>query len=107
MNAKRKGSDGERELAALLNMAGIAAHRNDQMYIGGKGNPDVSAELFGRPLHIEVKRVERLNILDAVEQAIRDADGAFPLVAHRKNRSQWLVTMPLQSLIAWLKDETP
>ena len=103
MNSKRKGSDGERELVNLLQAVGVNARRNDQMFIGGKNNPDVSAEINGQPFHIEVKRVERLNVSEAVDQAIRDAaEGSFPVVAHRKNRSQWLVTMPLA---AWLKLE--
>lgn len=103
MNVKRKGSDGERELVELLRSAGINAHRNDQMYTGGKNNPDVYAEINGQPLHIEVKRVERLNILDAMKQAISDAAAeTFPVVVHRKNRSQWLITMPLTE---WLRFE--
>ncbi len=104
MNVKRKGNTGERELAELLISAGMTAYRNNQMYIGGKNNPDVYAEIDGKPLHIEVKRVERLNVPEAIEQAIRDsAEGSFPVVAHRKNRTQWLVTMPLLPLLEWLK----
>lgn len=100
MNAKRKGSAGERELAEVLRAAGIRAYRNDQIYRGGKENPDVSAEVFGFPLHIEVKRVEKLNVSDAVNQAVRDAKpGALPVVAHRRNREEWLITMPLLSLL--------
>ena len=44
MNVKRKGSAGERELAAVLTGAGYPAHRNDQRDVGGFGNPDISAE---------------------------------------------------------------
>lgn len=100
MNVKRKGTSGEHELAGILRDAGIDACRNDQMYIGGKGNPDVSAEILGIPLHIEVKRVERLNVPEAVKQAIRDAENnALPVVAHRRNREQWLVTMPLAKVL--------
>ena len=41
--------------------------------------------------------MERLNIDEAIEQAIRDTkDDKFPAVFHRKNRKAWLVTMPLQ-----------
>ena len=54
-------------------------------------------------VHIEVKRVERLNILEAMTQAIRDADrfqDAAPAVFHRRSRSLWLVTMRLTD---WLE----
>ena len=104
MNVKRKGSGGERELAEILRRAGIMAYRNDQMYTGGKGNPDVYAEIRGHPIHVEVKRVERLNVSEAINQAIRDAgSGYLPIVAHRRNREQWLVTMPLSAVLDALK----
>ena len=105
MNSKRKGTAGENELASILREAGLRAHRNDQIFKGGAGNPDVSAELSGLKLHIEVKRAERLNVPEAMNQAIRDAEGgAFPVLAHRRNREKWLVTMPLFSLLAELKE---
>ena len=44
--------------------------------------------------HCEVKRVERLNIYDAIDQATRDsACKQIPYVAHRKNNCRWLVTV--------------
>ena len=36
MNAKKKGSAGERELLHLLEAHGIQAHRNNQAFIGGQ-----------------------------------------------------------------------
>ena len=61
-------------------------------------------DLSGLPdIHIEVKRVERLNISAAMAQAARDAsrfqDGA-PTVFHRRSREPWLVTQRLED---WLK----
>lgn len=104
MNVKRKGTAGENELAEILRESGIRAFRNDQIFKGGKGNPDVFAEIRGRQIHIEVKRVEKLNVPEAVHQAERDAaEGAFPVLAHRRNREKWLVTMPLVPLIEILK----
>lgn len=61
-------------------------------------------------VHIEVKRVERLNITEAMEQAIKDAqrfqDGA-PAVFHRRNRHPWLVTMQLRDWINLYKGGLP
>ena len=105
MNVKRKGTAGENELAELLRGYGIRAYRNDQIYRGGKGNPDVFAEIGAVPLHIEVKRVERLNVPEAMQQATRDrAEGHFPVLCHRRNREQWLVTVPLLELVQLLKE---
>lgn len=100
MNVKRKGSEGERELARQLTAAGYPAHRNDQQYIGGVGNPDVSAEGLGH-FHIECKRVEKLNVPEAMKQAQRDAAGRVPVVMHRRNHSPWLCTMLLTD---WLRE---
>ena len=98
MNSKAKGSAGERELAAILTAKGYPAHRNDQRYLGGVGRPDVAAEGLER-YHIEVKRVERLNIGTAMQQAIHDADGKIPVVMHRRNREPWLVTLKLTDFL--------
>ena len=95
MNSRAKGASGERELAKVLREYGYNARRGQQ-YKGGADSPDVIG-LDG--IHIEVKRVERLNISDAMAQSIRDAGDDVPIVAHRKNREDWLVTM---RLIDWM-----
>jgi hypothetical protein len=52
--------------------------------------------------HIECKRVQRLNLAEAMAQAIRDADGKRPVVMHRRNQSAWLVTLSLDDFLALL-----
>ena len=45
-------------------------------------------------VHIEVKFVEKLNVLDAYDQSKRDArDGEIPTVWHKKNHGPLLVTL--------------
>lgn len=92
INSKLKGAKGEIELAHKLEEYGYNARRSVQ-YNGKDGQADV----LGLPhIHIECKRVEKLNIYDAIAQAIRDAkNGNLPAVFHRKNRCNWLVTMEL------------
>lgn len=93
MNSKAKGKKGENELANLLKQFGYNTRRSVQ-YCGANGDADVVG-IEG--LHIECKRVERLNIDEAMEQARRDArEGEVPVVMHRKNRKKWLVTMDLE-----------
>ena len=91
MNSKRKGCAGEREFAALCREHGIDTAQRGQQFSGGIDSPDVK----GLPgVHVEVKRVEKLNVLEAMDQSIRDAaEQAVPIVAHRRNRSPWLITM--------------
>ena len=93
-----KEKKGELELAAILKSYGYEDSRRGQQYCGSNGDADV----VGLPgIHIECKRVEKLNIYDAVEQSKNDArTGEMPVVMHRKNRKGWLVTMPLDD---WMK----
>ena len=97
MNSNAKGKKGERELANKLGEYGYQSRRVQQ-YCGS----NVDADVIGLPgIHIECKRVEKLNIYDAVEQSKNDAKPEeIPVVMHRKNRKEWLVTMPLNE---WMK----
>ncbi len=97
-NSSRKGARGEQELAALLRAEGYTIDR------GGTTSFGTAPDLSGLPgVHIEVKRREKLNIWEAMQQAIADAarfkDGA-PALFHRRNRTPWLVTM---RLVDWLQ----
>lgn len=96
MNSRAKGAGGERELAKKLREYGYDCRRGQQ-FSGANGDADV----VGLPgIHIECKRVERLNLEDAMAQARRDArEGEIPVVMHRKTRSPWLVTMTLEDWI--------
>jgi len=94
--SRDKGKKGERELASLLREYGYDSRRGVQ-YNGADGSADVLG-LDG--VHIECKRVERLNIYDAMEQAIGDArEGEIPAVFHRRNRDYWKVTLRLEDFM--------
>lgn len=97
-SSQRKGADGERELAAIFREHGYSCSRGGSLSFGEI--PDV----LGLPgIHVECKRVERLNVGEAMEQAIRDSErmqDGTPALFHRKNRKPWLVTMRLED---WLR----
>ena len=95
MNSRSKGKRGELELARTLSSYGYECRRGVQ-YKGGTDSPDV----VGLPhIHIECKRVEKLNLEDAFAQAKRDAGNKLPSVFHRKNNGDWMVTMRLSDWI--------
>lgn len=98
INSKQKGKKGELELVHKLKAYGYNCRRTNQ-FCGNTGQAD---DVIGLDyIHIEVKRVEKLNVDEAIEQAKRDAkDNKFPTVFHRKNRKDWLVTMTLDN---WIK----
>lgn len=98
INSKRKGKEGELELSHKLQDYGYFNCRRSQQYAGINNDADLLG-LDG--IHIECKRVEKLNIYNAISQAIHDAkEGLLPTVFHRKNRCEWLVTMRLDD---WIK----
>ena len=95
---QRKGRAGEIEIVKILNDNGISAEPGQAVSFGS--TPDIVG-VDG--VHAEVKRVERLNVLEAMNQAIRDSEkfgDGLPTLFHRRNRSPWLVTMTLED---WLK----
>ena len=94
--SRSKGARGERELAARLRELGWASARRGQQFAGGPDSPDIAGAISG--VHIECKRVERLNLAAAMEQAESDAGALVPLVASRRNRGPWLVTVRLEDL---------
>ncbi len=101
-NSRRKGADGERELAALLREYGYDARRGQQ-YSGCNGDADV----VGLPgVHIECKRVEHLNLDAAMDQSVSDAAarGEIPTVFHRRNGKLWKVTLLLDDFVSLLRD---
>ena len=97
INSKQKGARGERELSKKLGEFGYSCRRGQQ-YCGANGDADVVGL---EKIHIECKRVERLNLYDAIAQAKADAKKEeLPTVFHRKNNCEWLVTMTLNN---WIK----
>lgn len=97
INSRAKGKKGELEAARVLREHGYDVRRGVQ-YKGGAESPDI----VGLPYcHLEIKRVEHLNIHDAVDQAKRDkSENELAVVMHRKNNCEWLVTMPFTD---WIK----
>lgn len=104
INSKQKGKKGELEFSNLCKKHGFKTRRSQQ-YAGINGDADIVG-LNG--VHVEVKRVERLNLSKAMEQAIEDRkEGEIPIVAHRKNYEDWKITMLAEDWFelykAWLE----
>ena len=96
INSYQKGARYERQIRDFFKENGYdEAYRSNQFQGNHKqGSPDVSETPY---LHVECKHVERLNIHNAMEQAIEDAElqgeGEIPVVFHTKNHKKDLVTM--------------
>ena len=94
--SKDKGSRGERLLSAFLNSFGLHTHRG---YVHC-GQSDL-VDLLG--VHVECKFVERLNVRQAMEQAIKEAEkrkDGMPTVFWKVSRKPWLTIMLTED---WVK----
>ena len=103
--SRNKGADAERELANIFRDQYGYHVRRGQVF-------NKESDLVGlNGIHPEVKRVEKLNVHTAMQQAIDGAgkrqDG-IPTLFFRRNRGEWLVTMRLTDWIdlygAWIDE---
>lgn len=92
INSKQKGARFERQLASLFRKYGYEARRTAQ-YCGNTGD---ASDVVGLPhIHIEAKHQETMRLYDWMDQAKRDSAGTgnMPVVFHKKNNADVLVTM--------------
>jgi len=100
INSIQKGKAGEREFAKWLrDNLGLNARRGVQ-YSGSPDSPDV---VGWEGVHVEVKRTEKLSLHSALAQAKRDCGSNVPIVAHRRNRSEWIFILEAKDLIELCK----
>ena len=96
VNSRTKGCVGEREAAAEISrLFNVEAHRGRQ-YCGNPDAPDIATAI--EKVHFEVKRVEKLHLQKALEQAIADAGDKIPVVLHRANHQPWVAIVKLDDL---------
>lgn len=101
INSCVKGKVYERELATQLREHGFADAKRGQQHKGGEESPDVC----GLPgFHIEAKRVEALNLYEAMRQAERDAGlDEVPLVVHRRNGKRSVAILDFEAFLLLVK----
>ena len=106
MNSREKGKRGERQWRDELRANGYVARRGQQ-FAGSAESPDVVCDEL-RWIHFEVKAVERLNIRDAMDQAMRECGvRKTPIVAHKRSFRGWLVTMEAEVFFKLLRGALP
>lgn len=104
-NSNQKGKRGERMWRDELREAGFVKSHRGQQYSGSPDSPDVICpELPG--IHFEVKYTQKLDLYGAVLQAVTDVKNTHkvPVVAHKRNNCEWLVTMQADQWFRIVKD---
>ena len=96
INSKQKGARFERLLASTFRSQGYDARRTAQ-YCGNTGD---ASDVVGLPgIHVEAKHAEQMRLYEWISQAKRDAEasgtGNLPVVFHKKNNAEILVTMTI------------
>jgi hypothetical protein len=91
INANAKGKVGEREVANWITKNWNIPARRGQQFKGTKDSPDVIVDIDG--LHLEVKRVEKLNVSQALERCKQEAGDKVPVLFHRRNREKLKMTV--------------
>ena len=101
INSKRKGKKGELYVVNRFKEEGYECNRTAQY----KGNTGRADDIEGIDyIHAEVKFVEKLNLSEAMNQAVRDSLASdrkvMPTVFHKKNYHELMVTMRYKD---WIK----
>lgn len=100
INSRRKGARGENEfIKRFLVPYWPEACRNLDQY-GPKKNDCLNAA----GAHWQIKRAERADIWSWIRQADEEAAPTeVPIVAFRRNRSDWYCVIPADELVALLR----
>lgn len=104
VNSKQKGARFERELAAKFREYGYVNSRRTAQYCGNTGE---AADVEGLEyIHAEAKHQEQMRLYDWIEQAKRDSKGSekLPVVFHKKNHHEILVSMPFDAFMQLYKE---
>lgn len=106
INSKQKGARFERKLASLFREYGYEDSRRTAQYCGNTGD---ASDVVGLPgIHAEAKHQERMQLYDWMDQAKRDAEaggeGRLPVVFHKKNNAEILVTMRFEDWMELYKE---
>ena len=102
-NSKAKGARYEREIAHILKTYGYNARRTQQ-YCGAT---DESSDVVGLDgFHIECKHYANTGFkYEWLDQAIRDCNNNIPIVVHKIDRKESVVTLRLTDFLEIIKNE--
>jgi hypothetical protein len=96
-NSRQKGKRGELDAAhTLRGLFGWNARRTQQ-FKGTADSSDIEVEQTPGAFW-EVKREQRLNVCEALARAVAEAGPKLPILMHRRNNTEWLVTVRLVDL---------
>lgn len=103
LNSRAKGAAGERAACeALAEHLGLTARRSQQ-HCATDSASDIIVNETPR-LWWEIKRVQKINVAAVMKRSKKDCGAKIPVLMHRPNNSEWMVTVYLPDLLAVLHD---
>ena len=107
-NSRRKGAAGELEAAKALNaVLPHAKARRAQQYAGHHTAADLVCEGLDGVM-VEVKRRQSMNIHKVMAESLAHCTEAMlPVILHRKDNEEWLLTIRLEDLPKALEKLNP
>lgn len=98
VHSRQKGARGEREVRDILRAHGYDARRD------GRLDTDVVHDMDG--FHLEVKRREKYELDQWLEQAERDAsEDEVPVVVFRKSKQPWRAVIDFDVLVRLITNQ--
>ncbi len=99
INSRQKGKRGELEFVHDIR---LHWHGDERIVRAAQANGKLSADIIGVPgLHIECKRHKREAIEKDMMQAERDTDGSIPVVLHRGDNCEGMVTLRIADTVSF------
>lgn len=99
INSRRKGKTGELEAAETLRLLFGWTTRRTQQFAANADADSADLRVEQTPqLFWEVKRVQRLNVPKTIRTAAAQCGRRVPVLMHRPDRSDWLLTIRLADL---------
>jgi Holliday junction resolvase len=91
--SRQKGKRGERQAAAFIRDEwGVEARRGRQ-FSGSPDSPDVVIQIENMHIEVKAREVGEGKVRDWLEEAATDAPDRMPVLMHRRNRKDWLLTI--------------
>lgn len=99
LRSRRKGHGFERAIAIRLREIFPEARRGLQYRDGAE-----ACDVEGTPFHVECKRMKKVSVKAAFEQAVRDSNGRTPVLIYKEDRGEEMVVLRFSDFLKLLKE---
>jgi hypothetical protein len=103
INSRAKGASGERAACESLKETFGWSCRRSQQHCATDSASDIIVTQTPN-CWWEIKRVQKINVAAVMERSKQDCGTKVPVLMHRPNHTEWMVTVYLSDLKAFLNE---